>query len=176
MWRPLLKKVWTWNVQMFTIARWRIRLICIQTTSMRRLCSLVSYSCTLCLCSTRSMEDNLLTYVNKWSLYIPYLSVLWVINLSFYLLFVIVGWLFTANSWWGPSFSPHTLLTTFNILYTQHSTHQLIFMERENRKTRRKTFEAEERTNHKLDSHTNLSLTLTLYRSGERHPSNRDFV
>jgi vacuolar-type H+-ATPase subunit I/STV1 len=36
--------------------------------------------------------------------------------------------IFTANSWWGPAFTPHTLLTTFNILYTQHSTHQLIFM------------------------------------------------
>jgi hypothetical protein len=35
----------------------------------------------------------------------------------------------TANSWWGPAFTPHTLLTTFNILYTQHTTHQLIFME-----------------------------------------------
>jgi hypothetical protein len=43
-------------------------------------------------------------------------------------LFSIAGRLFTANSWWEPAFTPHTL-TTFDILYTQHSAHQLIFME-----------------------------------------------
>jgi hypothetical protein len=37
-----------------------------------------------------------------------------------FFLFVIASWLFTANSWWGPAFTPHTLLTTFK--YSLHTT------------------------------------------------------